>query len=317
MSKRRDAVECKDIGSLNQMYPYVMIHRSDAEVCMKQTFDITELMDYCAKKKANGQDFKPFHAVVYAIAKTVFLRPRMNRFISGRKYWQRNEIIMSFVAKQKFEDTAKETMIFLHVKPEMTGDDVSHIILGDVKKARQGSDGNLGSAMDLVASLPRFIKVFFFRILYILEYFGKMPKSLTEGDSNYATVLLSNLGSIGVDSCYHHLNNYGTQSIMGTVGKYYEKDGRIYLPMTITLDERIADGFYFARSLRVAKFLLEHPSYLDGRIDEPIPLDIETGKITIEEKTVKKEIVEKKTVKKKTAPKKTTKKKVTKTEETK
>lgn len=305
MSKRRDAVECKDVPSLNQMFPYVMKKRADAEVCMKQTYDITDLMKYCADKKAQGLEYKPFHAVIYAVAKTLYLRPKMNRFISGKKFWQRNDIIMAFVAKQKFEDDAKETMIFLKMKPEMTGDDVSHVVIGDVKKAKAGSDGNLGNAMDIVASLPRFIKEIFFNILYMLEYFGKMPKALTDGDTNYSSVLLSNLGSIGVDSCYHHLSNYGTNSIMITVGKYYEKNGRMLLPMTITIDERMADGFYYAKSLRIAKFLLENPKYLDERIDAPIPLDVETGKLIVEET---KEKAVKKTATKKASTKKVTKK---------
>lgn len=307
MSKRRDAVECKDVASLNQMFPYVMKNRADAEVCMKQTYDITDLLKYCENKKAQGLEYKPFHAVIYAVAKTLYLRPKMNRFISGKKYWQRNDIIMAFVAKQKFEDNAKETMVFLKIKPEMTGDDVSHVVIGDVKKAKAGSDGNLGSTMDFVASLPRFVKEIFFNILYILEYFGKMPKALTDGDTNYSSVLLSNLGSIGVDSCYHHLSNYGTNSIMITVGKYYKKGDRTLLPMTITIDERMADGFYYAKSLRIARFLLENPKYLDERIDEPIPLDVESGKI-IEDKKEEEKPAKKTSTKKSTTKKSSTKK---------
>jgi len=40
--------------------------------------------------------------------------------------------------------------------------------------------------------------------------------------------------------------------------------------MTVTLDERIADGFYFARSLKLVKYLLEHPEELEHKIGEEL-----------------------------------------------
>ena len=51
-------------------------------------------------------------------------------------------------------------------------------------------------------------------------------------------------------------------------------DGREHLrdivEMTVTLDERIADGFYFARSLKLAKYLIEHPEEMEQTIGEEL-----------------------------------------------
>ena len=58
----------------------------------------------------------------------------------------------------------------------------------------------------------------FISLLQWLSAIGRLPDVLTDGDTNHTTVLLSNLGSIKCDCCYHHLNNYGTNSIMITVG---------------------------------------------------------------------------------------------------
>ena len=87
-----------------------------------------------------------------------------------------------------------------------------------------------------------------------LDFFGKMPKALTDEDINYSTVALSNLGSIRCPAVYHHLNNYGNNSIMVTIGtihkeEVFQPDGsravRDIVDVGVTLDERIADGFYF------------------------------------------------------------------------
>jgi pyruvate/2-oxoglutarate dehydrogenase complex dihydrolipoamide acyltransferase (E2) component len=117
----------------------------------------------------------------------------------------------------------------------------------------------------------------------MLEYFGVMPASLMKGDPNYSTALLSNLGSIGAGAPYHHLSNYGTCSIMITIGTMRKEmrkmeDGsmqeRTLLNATFTIDERIADGFYFAKSLRITRYLLEHPEHLLETMETPVPVSL-------------------------------------------
>ena len=109
-----------------------------------------------------------------------------------------------------------------------------------------------------------------------------MPKALTDGDTDYSTVILSNLGSIKCGAAYHHLNNYGTNSIVATIGTMhnaviYDDNNtpllRDVVDIHICIDERIADGFYFARSIKLIKYLLEHPE----EMDEPIGNELSEG----------------------------------------
>ena len=269
MSKRKDADWIREVDPFHSIVPYVMPKRTEAEVSMNEEFDITALLAYMKKRnEEEGTHIKLFHAICTAIAKTIYHRPKLNIFIAGRRFWQRKDITLSFVAKQQFKDDAEETLMFMKVKPDMTLDSISKMILGDVEKVRKESTNDLDKLMGFVGKLPRPILVFFFWILKRLEYHGIMPDALTAGDPNYSTVLLSNLGSIKAGAPYHHLSNYGTCSIMITIGTMKEEDGRTTVPMTITLDERIADGFYFAKSLRIAKYLLENPEELEKTIAE-------------------------------------------------
>ena len=173
--------------------------------------------------------------------------------------------------------------MFLKVEPDMNFDSVSKLILGDVKKVRKEKSNDLDKLMELVGALPRPVLEAFFGTLRVLEYHGIMPKALTAGDPNYSTVLLSNLGSIGADSCYHHLSNYGTCSFMITIGKLHKEKKLMYdgtwqdrdvINCTFTLDERLADGFYYAKSLRIVKYMLEHPDCMQEPISEPVPVEL-------------------------------------------
>ncbi len=271
--ERRDAVRV-DVDGLHAMFPYVMKNRTDAEVMMQEDIDVTGILDWMKKQnEENGTNYKIFHAVCTAVAKTVYHRPMLNRFISGRFFWQRKEISLSFTAKRQFADGAEESLIFMTAKDDMVIDDFSKKIIGDVTKMRKEGKNSLDDVIGLVAKFPRWFMEIFFAVLYRLEYHGIMPKVLTDGDSNYASVFLTNLGSIGAGASYHHLNNYGTNSFFVIIGSMFKKkdengEERTYLPMSVILDERIADGFYFVRSLKYFEWLMQHPDELKKPLSE-------------------------------------------------
>lgn len=276
MKDRIDGKVIKVEGDpFHSIVPYVMPKRTEAEVSATEYFDITKLKKYLdSYNKKNGTNIKMFHAFCMAIGKTLYHRPKLNIFIAGRRYYQRNDISLSFVAKQKFLDEAVETLMFLKVKPEDTILNISKKILGDVEKARTSGTNDLDKTMDFIGKLPRCILEVLFWVVRKLEYFGIMPEALMKGDPNYSSVMLSNLGSIKAVSCYHHLSNYGTLSMMITVGTIIEEDKKRILPVCFTFDERIADGFYFAKSLRLTKYMLENPKELFEPIDADIPEEL-------------------------------------------
>ena len=271
--KRKDAVLLNDPDPFHSIIPYIMPKRTEAEVSTTVTFDITELLKFIAKhNKEEGTNYKLFHCICTAGARTIYHRNKLNIFVAGRKYWQRNDITLSFVAKQRFEDEAVETLMTLKVDPEMDLDYISRMILGEIEKVRSAGNNSLDKTMKFIGSLPRFVLEIFFWILSRMEYHGIYPEDLKKGDPNYTTCLLANLGSIGADSCYHHLSNFGTNSMMATIGAMYkDAKGRDLVDITVTLDERIADGFYFAKSLKLMKYILENPDVLVQKIKDPVP----------------------------------------------
>lgn len=283
-SKRVDGVRIRELDGFHSIVPYLMPKRTEAEVSSRETFDVTDLCRYMKERNtAEGTNLKLFHAFCTALARTIYNRPQMNIFIAGKHFWQRKEILLSFVVKQKFDDVSEESLMCLKVTPDMTLDSVSRLILGEVDKVRKNSSNDIGQLLNFLGKLPRFMLCIAFGFVRFLEYFGWTPASLMKGDPNYSTALISNLGSIGAGAPYHHLSNYGTCSIMITIGtlrKEFEElaDGirreRDKLDVTFTLDERIADGFYFAKSLRITRFLLEHPDYLTQTIETAVPVDV-------------------------------------------
>ena len=277
---RRDGVLVREIPSLNVILANLFPSRADCEVYLHQELDVTELLRYIDAKNAPGAPFKTtlFHCFVTMVARVCNERPFLNRFVQGGRIYQRDEILVSFVAKRRFTDHSEEALMQYRAEPGHTLSDISRQIVGDVHEMRkQEHSEGLDDILDKLAAMPRLCLWTFMKFLRLLDFWGKVPKALTDGDSNYSTVLLSNLGSIKCPSVYHHLNNYGTNSVMITIGALHKDlvraaDGsleeRDFVDIGATLDERIGDGFYFARSLKLFQHICSNPSLLDQPLEE-------------------------------------------------
>ena len=283
---RRDARWVRDVSGLTTLMMHIMTNRTDAEVYYNDKVDVTELLKYLEQKNAQHPDYKTtvFHCFILAVGRMIKERPKMNRFIQGRRMYERYEISLSFVAKRRFSDHAEEALMFFTPKDEDTLDSFSCQIAGEVKEMRKSehSTGGIDSTIDSFAKIPRILLMPVIRIIRWLDFWGVNPKALTDGDTNYSTVLLSNIGSIKGPAVYHHLNNYGSNSIMVTIGTIHKEelvmdDGskqiRDVVDVGATLDERIADGFYFVRSLKLVKYIFAHPELLDRPFGEPSGFD--------------------------------------------
>ena len=159
MRNRRDGKRIIWPDGYHNILPYVMPKRTEAEVSMTQQFDVTDLVKYMAdRNEKEGTQLKIFHAICTAVARTVYHRPKLNYFISGKRYYERPDITLSFVVKQKFEDEADETLMFLKVEPDMNIDSISKLIIGDVKKVRKEKSNDLDKLMDFVGRSELFFR---------------------------------------------------------------------------------------------------------------------------------------------------------------
>ena len=209
---RPDAYWIRDLDGLHAIMPHLMNKRTDAEVYVNMEFDVTEALRYIEEKNRGEDEYKTtlFHCILMAVAKTVYLRPDLNRYISGRRYYQRHEITLGFVAKKRFEDHSEEKLVVATAPEDWTLTAVTRQVVGKVHKARTEKSGGANGAMDILKIMPRWFLMLFFWGLKTLDFYGKVPAVLKEDDPNFASVFLTNLGSIQCPSVYHHLNNYGT-----------------------------------------------------------------------------------------------------------
>lgn len=279
MKDRKDGYYLGEkVPALTRFMTNLLPNRTDNEAVMNEEIDMTALNEFLAKKNSEleegGFKYTIFHVVVAAILKTIYHRPKLNYFIQGRRYYERKHISFSFIIKKKFEDKSEEALAILKMGKEGVAplDEVREKVKKAVDDVRihNKTDGTTGIIEKLV-KLPRFMLRFVCSILHFLDYHGWTPASLMKEDPYYSTVFISNLGSIKMHADYHHLTNYGTNSFFVIVGEkhkapVFNDDGTFelkeFLPLGMTIDERIADGLYFANSLKLIKKYLADPELL-------------------------------------------------------
>lgn len=281
----RNAKRVKDITGMQQIMIDLKPDRCDSDVYINQKMDVTKLVEYINKKKEEGIDYTYFHAFVTAIGKIFYNRNKLNRFVSNRHIYEHNDIVVSFVAKVSFDDRSEEMMIMVPIDPNDNIDTIAKKIKDYVDKVRNKKDApkkeGANSAIDIVGKLPNIIRIPLVGLLKWMDRKGMLPGFLVKDNLYYSSIIVSNLGSIRCGAIYHNLTCFGTCSSLATMGEIKDDDihyddgteeVRKFCEFGINLDERIADGYYFAKSVKLLQYIFDNPELLEEDASKRIDL---------------------------------------------
>jgi len=277
----------KNLSGMGQLIMDINPRRCDSEVYINMKIDVTKLVDYINKKKKEDSDITYFHAFMTALAKTIYNRPKLNYFIANRHVYEHPDITFSFAAKVKLEDSSEELMLIVPVKKNDNIDSIKNCIKGKVNKIRnKKSNSNTSSkgangAMEVISKLPNIIRVPLVGFFKLTDKLGFLPASFQEDNLYYSSMIVSNIGSLHSPAIYHHLSEFGTCSSLTTIGEIKDEimviDGqekiRKVCEFGITLDERIADGYYFIKSVKLFEYILQHPHLLEDNANTVVNIE--------------------------------------------
>ena len=284
MGKDRKDAKRVEMPALMQIAIDLKPPRAESEVYINEDMDVTDLVEYIAKKREEGKHYTFFHAFMTAIGKTIYNRPKLNRFVANRHMYEHNGVSLAFVAKVSLDDASDELMLIMDIDPGDTIDTLAEKLstkVGTLRNSHMEKKG-ANNAIDILEKLPNPLRVPLLGILKWADARGLLPASLTADNLYYSSMIVSNLGSIECSAIYHNLTNFGTSSSLTAIGKIRDeevigKDGtrsvRKLCDFGITLDERIADGFYFAGSAKMIAYILAHPQLLEEPASKKVEME--------------------------------------------
>jgi hypothetical protein len=282
---RPDGVRLRQKHPLNALMPYMMRGRNESAVYYQKELDVENVLRLVRTKNAamkareSGEEqdrYSLFSVAMAAVVRTLAIRPELNRFIHGRALYQRKDIVISFIVKQRMAEEAPEGSARIRFAPEDDLEAVTQKVNNAIAHIREVGEGGEGERIARVAHSIPGAKALVMGLYRLFDRFNLAPKALLEADPLFATCYFANLGSIGLDTPFHHLYEWGNASFFVVMGKLMQKEShrgaagarRHFIDFKVTLDERISDGLYFARSASVFYRLLDKPELLEMPLGE-------------------------------------------------
>jgi len=272
LGDRYDGWRVKNVDPVFSVIPYFLRTRIDAQNFFEEKVDIDHIEAFIKDHKEDIPDLSLMHVVMASLVRLISQRPHLNRYVIWNKIFARNHVNFSIAVKRSLSDEGEETLIKPYFLPTDTLQDI-------VRKTRQeqennqkvGQQNSSDTISKILGLLPEFLLRFVVFTLLHLDKVGMMPKFINKASPWHSSIFLTNIGSIGVESIYHHLYEFGTCSMFCAMGKKsrrhtIDKNGDLKthksIQLKFVLDERICDGFYYASSMRVLNKILNDPSVL-------------------------------------------------------
>lgn len=268
---RPDGKRLKNCDPMYTVAAYIMDKRMDSMNAITIDIPLEPIQDYLNKKRKDGVNISHMAVVLAAILRTTAEYPELNRFIVNKKAYARNEFAVGMVVL-KNGDASHGTMSKMYFELSDTIFDVNNTINKFVEENRQTPDNNgTEKLIKFLLSVPGILPVGV-GIFKWMDKHGILPKAIIDMSPFHNTLVISNLASIRTNHIYHHIYEFGTTSMIMTMGNSREvpkrKGGEIVfekcMPLGVVMDERVASGSYFAIAFRRMKQYLRNPELLEA-----------------------------------------------------
>ena len=276
--RRSDGSLVRSAHPYRRMIPYLMPGRNESIVLYEDYADAVQLESYLARlREAGDVEADVTHCLVAAVAQSLAANPELNRFVVGKRLYQRDAATVTFSMKRKRLDrAAKLAAVKVRLSGTESFEQICRVINERVGTERSQAVTFVDKELGLLTRLPRPVLSIGLRLLRWLDYHNLAPAGFIDKDSFYASAFIANLGSLGMNAGYHHLYEYGTCPLFMTVGRIEERpwvvDGQLVvrrvLPIRWSYDERVDDGLTAKLGMDAVRERLENPERYFGGAGE-------------------------------------------------
>ena len=263
----------RKVSAITCVMPFIMKRRSDALNYFADSIEIDEAEKLVRKLRADGyKNIGLLHVILAAYIRVVSQRPALNRFVSGQRIYARHSIDINMAIKKELSLNAPDTMIKARFKPTDSLVEVYNKFNALVEENNNmDSSSDFDGVAGMLTKLPRFIFRFFVWLLEKLDYHGWLPKILLDVSPFHGSMIITSMGSLGIQPIYHHIYDFGNLPIFISYGAkrtnlVYDADGNVtkkhFVDIKVVTDERIVDGYYYASAFKMLKRIMKNPDQL-------------------------------------------------------
>lgn len=269
---RKEGRRLRTLSPIISFTPYIMRDRSDACNYFEGTVDITETDRWLREQRREGyKGLGMLHMFIAAYIRVVSHMPGLNRFVAGQRVYARNDITVDMMVKRSVDLESDETVAKVVFEPTDTVYDVYNKMNAAVEEIRSSDDSGTEATARTLLKLPRLLLKFAIWVIRLLDYFDLLPSALLDVSPFHGSMIITDLGSLGIPPIYHHIYNFGNLPIFLAFGAKRTETGinlegqpvhRKLVDYKIVCDERICDGTYYASAFKYLRYYLKNPDEL-------------------------------------------------------
>lgn len=246
----------------------------DSKIYGSVEIDITELEKFIAQKRKEGVKTTLTHIMTLIIGRAFSQDvPELNAYIKRGKVVKRNQVdgMVSVLLKNgemgsvKIENTDQATI-----------KELSEIMAEKIKQSRKGDENKAMQSKHMLSSIPWPFRTWLFNLYKTVTIdWGLIMPGLNLSSDSFGSYVVSNIGSLGLDTGYAALLPSSNVSIVLIIGKVYKKPvivndeivPRKVFTLSATLDHRVVDGSHGGKLFRFIKHMVKNPQLLETKPD--------------------------------------------------
>lgn len=243
---------------------------TDSKIYGSVDIDVTELENFIVKKRREGVKTTLTHLLTLIVARAFREEvPELNAFVRRGKIIRRKSIDATVSV---LLEGAEMGSVNIPNCDQLNVSELTDIIAAKIKDSRSGNENNTMQSKQMLSSIPwPFRSWLFYLYKKITIDWGISIPGMNLSSDSFGSFLISNIGTLGLDSGYAALLPSSNVSIVLIIGKVYKKPLvindeiviRKVLSLSATLDHRVVDGYHGGKLFRYIRRIIKQPELLN------------------------------------------------------
>lgn len=243
----------------------------DSKIYGSVDIDVTELEKFIASKRKEGVKTTLTYIMTLIIGRAIKNDvPELNTFVKRGKITPRDQVdaTVSVLLQGGQMGSVK-----VENADQITIAGLSNEITEKINQSRKGNENDTMQSKSLLSSVPWPFRTWLFKLYRMVTIdWGVSIPGIGLSANSFGSYVVSNIGSVGLDTGYGALLPSANVSIVMILGNVMKKPvviqdnivPRRVLTLSATLDHRVVDGSHGGKLFRAIKHYVKNPHLLES-----------------------------------------------------
>lgn len=246
----------------------------DSKIYGTVELDVTDLEKYISKKRKEGVKTTLTYILTLVVGRSIRQHvPELNTYVKRGKIIQRKQVDATVSVLLPGGEMGS---VKVENADQLTISEISDKIAQEIRDSRKGDENNTMQSKNMLASFPWPFRNWLFRLYRTITiHWGISFPGLGLDSNSFGSYVISNIGSVGLDTGYGSLLPSSNVSVVWILGSIVKKPviindkivPRRIMALSATLDHRVVDGSHGGRMFRQIKHYIKNPQLLEIKPD--------------------------------------------------